>query len=257
MPTATNQGVTLYYESDGDGEPIVFIEDVGYGAWLWSWQAPTLTSRYGYRSIVWDTRGTGRSDAPDGPYTIWDMATDLEAILADLGLRSVHLVGVGMGGMIALAYTVDYVRAGSLTLLGTAATGDDVAVRSQLGDPCESLDAVTSDAFRTGHPDAIEQIIAWRREGDASSRAAEAQAAAVEAFDITDQLYEITEPTRVLHGKADAVVPLRAGQALAEGLPRGELETFENGSHFVFIEQAQLVTDAIADFLESVELSTA
>ncbi|MDY6818389.1 MAG: alpha/beta hydrolase [Halobacteriales archaeon] len=255
MPTATNQGVTLYYESDGDGngEPVVFIEDVGYGAWLWGWQAPTLSSRYGYRTIVWDNRGTGRSDAPEGPYTIETMAADLEAVLSTVGVRSAHLVGAGMGGMIALAYAHEYGRADSLTVLGTAASGEDVAVRAQLGDPRESLEAVTSEEFRAGHPEAIDRIVSWRRADDASPAATEAQATAVENFDITDHLYEITEPAIVLHGTADAVVPLDAGRRLAEGLPRGTIETFENGSHFVFIEQARLVTDAIADFLGSVE----
>ncbi len=81
MPTAHNRDVALYYEADGDGPTVVFINDVGYGAWLWGWHYDAVAGPY--ETVVWDLRGTGRSDAPAGPYDVATLAADLEAVLAD------------------------------------------------------------------------------------------------------------------------------------------------------------------------------
>lgn len=251
MPRASNGSVELYYETAGAGEPVVFVEDIGYGAWLWGWQASAIAGPY--ETIVWDNRGTGRSDVVSGPYTVDDMAGDLEAILADHGVRSAHVVGAGMGGMIALQYALDFSRARSLTLMGTAAAGVEVDVRVQLGDPRESLEAVLSTGFVETHLDAVDRIAEWRRDEDASEPAADAQAAAVEAFDVRDRLFEITVPVLVMHGTADSVAPPEVGQRLANDLPRGRLEQFEDGSHLFFIEQARLATDVLVGFIEGLD----
>ncbi len=75
---------------------------------------------------MWDLRGTGRSDAPAGPYDVGTLAADLEAVLADHGVGSAHLVGAGPGGMVALQYAHQYSRARSLTLYCTAGSGDAI-----------------------------------------------------------------------------------------------------------------------------------
>lgn len=243
VPTATNRGVSLYYEEDGEGDPVVFVSDVGYGAWLWAWQAPAIAGPY--RTIVWDIRGTGRSDAPPGPYTITGMADDLEAVLSDAGVRSAAVVGAGMGGMIGLQHALSSSRAVRLVLMGTAASGAKMDARAMIGEP-DDLSAVLSEAFMADYPEAVEQIVEWRREEDAAPEAAAAHVAAVEGFDVSERLHEITQPALVMHGGEDRVVPVEAGERLAEGLPRGRLERFRDEPHLFFVEQSRLVTDALA-----------
>lgn len=257
MPTATNRGVSLHYGTAGEGETVAFVEDVGYGAWSWGWQHGALAGLY--ESIVWDLRGTGRSDAPPGPYDVETLAADLEAVLADHGVRRVHLVGLGLGGMVALQYALDYGRARTLVLVGTAADGDAIdrtaleAAFAPPGDPTalrESLAAALSAEFRETHPEAVDEIVEWRTDDDADRTGWEAQSAAAEGFDATGRLYEVTIPALVVHGGADRIVPAAAGERLADDLPRGEYRRYEGAGHLVTVERSRPVNDALLGFLE-------
>ncbi|MFB6187857.1 MAG: alpha/beta fold hydrolase, partial [Halobacteriaceae archaeon] len=118
MPYTSRNDVELYYTVDGTGETVVFIEDIGCGNWLWSWQYDGLPGKY--QLVTWDLRGTGKSDRPIRPYTIDDFVLDLEAVLKAAGVPRTHLVGVGLGGLIALEYSYQFSRTRTLTLIGTA-----------------------------------------------------------------------------------------------------------------------------------------
>ena len=250
MPTATNRGVTLHYEAEGEGPCVAFVGDVGYGAWLWGWHYDALL---GFETLVWDLRGTGASDAPPGPYSVRTLAADLEAVLADHGVGSVHLVGAGLGGMVALQYAHRYNRARTLTLYCTAASGDaidadalaDLALETG---PEASLEGAFSEAFRTADPGLLDRITAWRREDDATGDAFAAQAAAMTDFE-SPPLYEVTLPTEVYYGVADPVVPASAAESLGADLPRGTSEAVE-GRHCCYIDHATVVTDRLVSFLD-------
>ncbi|MDS0279193.1 alpha/beta hydrolase [Halomicroarcula sp. S1AR25-4] len=251
MPTATNRGVSLHYETDGDGPTVVFVGDVGYGAWLWGWHYDALAGPY--ETVVWDLRGTGDSDAPAGPYDVPTLAADLEAVLADHGVGSAHLVGAGLGGMIALRYAHEYNRARTLTLYCTAASGDAVdadALRSlslDAGDTA-SLDGAFSPALREADPALVERVTEWRRADDATGEAFAAQAAAATGFE-APPLYEVTQPAEVYYGVEDPVVPVEAAASLADDLPRGTGEAVE-GRHCCYVEHATVLTDRLTAFLD-------
>ncbi|MFC7134656.1 MULTISPECIES: alpha/beta fold hydrolase [Salinibaculum] len=253
MPTATREGVTLHYETDGDGETVAFVSDVGYGAWLWGWQHGAVAGPR--EALVWDLRGTGRSDAPPGPYDVDALAADFEAVLADAGVQRTHVVGAGLGGMVALRYAREYDRARTLTVFGTAASGDAVdgaALRALHPDDGsgldDSLDGAVTPAFREARPDLVEQIREWRREEDAVGAALDAQMAAMTGFE-AGPLYELSLPALVCHGVDDPVVPASAGESLAEDLPRGRYEPVE-GRHLCFVEHSRAVTERLLEQLD-------
>lgn len=259
MPTATRDGVSLYYDTWGSGETVVFIEDIGFGAWLWGWQNDALAGPF--ETLVWDLRGTGRSDAPEGPYTVPELAADLEAVLADHDVRNAHLVGCGLGGMVALDYAQRYSRAETLTLIGTSPGGDEAernldrlddafATRDDEEALASSLKAVLSADFREQEPDAVERIAAWRAEDDADRAAWEAQAAAFESYAPRDPLYETTLPTLVVHGEDDEIVPFSNAEVLDRELPRSELESAPGAGHLVGVERPTGVNDVVIGFLE-------
>ncbi|WP_299262376.1 alpha/beta fold hydrolase [Halorientalis sp.] len=255
MPTATNGDVDLYYETAGAGPTVAFVESAGYGAWCWSWLVDALAGPV--ETLVWDLRGTGRSDAPSGPYDVATLAADLEAVLADHGARTVHLVGAGLGGMVALQHARDHGRAATVALLGTTADGSrvDTAALRGLQAPRDDLDALR-DSLRSafspgvveGHPDAVDRIVGWRAEDDADSTGWAAQRGAMTGFGMPD-CYEVTTPALVVHGRDDAVVPVGAGRDLADGLPRGTFEGVDAG-HLVAVEEPTVVTDALAGHLD-------
>jgi pimeloyl-ACP methyl ester carboxylesterase len=254
MPTASNGDVDLYYETDGEGETVAFVGDVGYGAWQWGWQHAAVAGPY--ESLVLDLRGAGRSDAPPGPYSVGTLATDLVTVLADHDVRKAHLVGAGLGGMVALHAAHSTTRARSLTLLGTAPYGGDLDLEPLYGpagdfDGLErSLEAAFSREFVEAHPDAIQQIVEWRTNEDAGRDAWEAQVAAVRQFDATDYLYEVTTPALVVHGTDDAVWPPTRGRELADGLPRGRFLPVEGAGHLAHVEASRHVNDELLAFLD-------
>jgi pimeloyl-ACP methyl ester carboxylesterase len=266
MPRAENRDVSLYYETAGEGPTVAFVEDAGYGAWLWGWQHAALAGPF--ETLIWDLRGVARSSKPEtGDYSVEAMAADLEAVLSDHGVRSAHVVGAGLGGMVALAYGLGYWRPETLTLFGTAAGGwrtseEGGDVGEDQGDeeprttwaPRDDATALreslaVSERFRREHPDVVEGIVEWRADEDPDREVWDGQTAAMAAFDVRDRLYEIPVPALVVHGTDDRVVPVDAGRRLAEGLPRGGFETVEGAGHLAFVERSRPVNDLLVGFL--------
>jgi len=254
MSTASNDATSLFYHRSGDGEPVVFISEAGLGGWLWGWQHAALAGPY--ETIVWDLRGTGRSDSPPGPYTLETLVADLEAVLTDCGYRSAHVVGCGLGGAIALEAALTTSRVRTLSLCGTASRGSAFALEPIFAPPDDrealavSLEAALSADFREAQPDVCTGIVDWRADGDADRAGWEAQRAALEEFAVTDRLVEITHPARIFHGTADQVVASEAGRTLADGLPRGEFLALEGAGHLAHVERSRTVNDALLGFLE-------
>jgi len=255
VPTTTADGTTLRYDVGGDADrpTVVFVPGVGFGPWLWGWQAPALSGRY--RTVVYAARGTGRSDAA-GPYTVDRFAADLEAVLGAAGVDRAHLVGAGLGGMVALRYAREYGRARSLTLFGAAATGDrvdaDALAALHPDDPTRyraSLSLAFGDRF-LAESGVVDEVVGWRREEDAVGDALAGHREAALAFEAGPR-YEVSLPALVCHGVDDPVVSVAAGEALARDLPRGRFEAVE-GKRCCFVEHSAAVTDAVEGFLEAV-----
>ncbi|WP_200530437.1 alpha/beta hydrolase [Halorubrum sp. LN27] len=258
MPRANNAGVEIRYEVDapdaGDpDEAVVFCGDVGLGAWQFGWQHAALAGPH--TVITPETRGVGRSDAPPGPYAVAELASDVDAVCAAAGVRNAHLVGYGLGGMVALAYALASSRPVSLAVVGTPPAGDAYNPDGVWADPADpaavrgSLNGLLSESFREAHPDVLSRIVEWRLGEDAGRETFEAHRAAVEGFDLSDRLYELTTPTLVVHGAADAACPKAAAEGLAEGLPRGELHSVAGARHLVGVEASAAVNDALVGWL--------
>jgi len=99
MPTFTSNGFSTYYEDTGSGDSIVFICGLSADLQAWRLQVPELSRTH--RVITYDNRGAGRTDAPDEPYTIAQMADDLAALLGHLNVERATIAGWSMGGVIA------------------------------------------------------------------------------------------------------------------------------------------------------------
>lgn len=259
MPTATNRGVELRYERSGSGAAVVFVPTLGYGPWQWSWQFPAVAGPF--EAIAPVLRGTPPSDAPAGPYDVATLADDLEAVLADAGVGRAHLVGFGLGGHVVLEHAASYDRARSLALLGTTPGDPDATPPADVVDGLfaprddrdalrSTLDPVLSTAFRARHEDVLDGVVDWRAEEDATRDGWEAQAPAFEDWERDWPPYEVTEPTLVLHGADDRIVPSTSAEALADQFPDVTVETFDDAGHLVTVERSRPVNDRLLGFLE-------
>lgn len=255
MPTVDADGLAIHYETAGSGETVAFVGDAGFGPWQWSALFEELAGPR--RVLVWDLPGTGRSDPPVNGLDGDRLAAALESVLGSAGADRAHLVGAGLGGMVALRYARQFGRARSLTLLGTADSGERVneaaldALHPESRTPealRDSLSGAFSHAYRT-HGDAIDAIVRWRRDEDARATALEAHLDCLLAFQ-AGPLYDVELPALVCHGVDDHVIPPAAGESLAKDLPDGRFVPVA-GRHLAHVESGPAVADRLDAFLDA------
>src|SRR5579872_3340278 len=129
MAFVVNQGISIYWDEQGAGEPVLLIMGLTYPSDMWHRSRPVLAARF--RTIALDNRGIGRSDVPPGPYPIAVMASDAAAVLDAAGLESAHVFGVSMGGMIAQEFALQYPKRVRSLILGCTTPGGPEAVQAE------------------------------------------------------------------------------------------------------------------------------
>src|SRR4051794_31375343 len=99
MRAVATDGTELYCERTGAGAPVLLVMGLGMNATGWWRTIPVLAERL--EVVAFDNRGSGRSDLPDGPYTMEQLADDAVAVLDGCGIGRAHVYGISLGGMIA------------------------------------------------------------------------------------------------------------------------------------------------------------
>lgn len=118
MPTAMVKNINIYYEVQGEGEPLILVGGMSIGISEYGSLIQGLSQKY--KVIAFDKRGSGRTDKPDIPDSIDMLAEDTEGLLETLGAAPVHVMGISMGRRIATALTLAYPdRVKSLILIST------------------------------------------------------------------------------------------------------------------------------------------
>lgn len=263
MPTVDVNGASLYYELSGDGPPVVLIHGLGSSTHDWSKQVPALAQAY--RVCVLGLRGHGRSARPPGPYSIRLFAEDVAALMHALGLVPAHLVGVSLGGMIAL----------QLALLAGGSVRSLVIVNSGPGLPgpafaqwlvaaqrlllvrilgLRKFGAMLASRLLPEASDDERQAFA-ERWGANDPRAYRAAVKALIGWNVTGRLGEITVPALVVAADHD-YTPLSFKQNFVGELRRGTLTVIENSRHAVPIERPEQFNEVVLRFLESVDEQT-
>jgi pimeloyl-ACP methyl ester carboxylesterase len=263
MPQAKINGVKLYYEVHGQGEPLLMIQGLGHHADFWFLQVPELSKHF--QLIIFDNRGTGRSDKPDEPYSIAGMAADALGLLQELGLDQAHILGASMGGYIAQEIAVEHPeRVKRLVLLCTHYGGPeylqltkglwqeitDVAGLSPEEIYRKGIKYSTTPAFFAEQGEMVEKLVRMRLEHPQPAHAFQRQFAAAAGFQAQDRISRIKAPTLVVAGREDRVVPLQLVEKLAGAIPHAKLQVIDDAAHLLFVEQSGKVNRAIVDFLK-------
>ncbi|HEX6551990.1 MAG TPA: alpha/beta hydrolase [Ktedonobacteraceae bacterium] len=230
MPTAKVNEIQIYYEIHGEGEPLVFIG--GLATDITEFEGIIRELSQNYRVIAFDNRGAGRTDKPDIPYSIEMMADDTAGLLNALGIERANMLGISMGGRIALALAIQHPKLVTrLVLVSTSAKSSKRKWRLRL------LSILTNvPIFRSKYP---QPHYAFLRQRNASR-----------SYDATDWLHEIRMPTLILHGKKDKTTPYKLAEEMHAGIAGSKMIAFNGGHLFFFIRQKQFL-DAVSDFLGS------
>lgn len=264
MPYADVNGQRLYYEdTGGSGAVIVFSHGLLLDGTMFSPQLAALRDRY--RCIVWDQRGHGRTATESlSSFSYYDSANDLAALLAHLDVGRAILVGMSQGGFLGLRFALthpDRVRA--LGLIATQAGVDDAAtVAGYRG----LLDAWIAGKLPDNVATTIEHILfgpdwpgaaAWKTKWRAitTPNLLAPFDALVGRDDISNRISSIRVPTLIIHGDADAAIPLTRAYAMNEAIPNAELVVVAGG-HSVNMTNPDPVNQALNDFLERHHLAS-
>lgn len=232
MPTADVNGISIYYELHGDGYPLLLIGGLGTDVTVLAYAIERLARRY--RVIALDNRGVGRSGMPDAPYTIDLMAADVVALMDRLAIPKAHVMGVSMGGRIALEVAMTHPeRVDGLVLVSTSAAGRG---RVHMSVPMRLLWLLRWLPMLRG---------AYPQPRYAHDR----QRAAVVSYDGTARLGLVRARTLVLHGKSDRTVPLAAARRMRDGIAGSRLEVYRGGHMLFLLSRRDRVLDRAADFL--------
>ena len=264
MPKVPVNGIELYYELDGGGEPVVLIPGFAAGRWIWFKQTDALAHRF--KVVSFDPRGVSGSDKPQGPQTIELLADDVAHLLETIGIESAHIVGASFGGFVAQEFALKYpAMTRRLVLCCTSCGGPNhvapapetlTALASTKG--LNSASRMRANLLLAFNPeylqaeaDEIDHIVNLRATNEVPEHIYLSQLQAAVNFNVESRLAQIGMPTLVVSGDADVIVPVENSRHLAELIPHAKLELVAGGSHTFFIEQAgefnQLVSDFLAD----------
>lgn len=261
MPIIQANGVELFYESIGTGEPLLLIAGFACDHTIWAKVVPALARQF--RVISLDNRGMGQSPASKTPASVRDMAEDAAGVLKALGLGPVHVAGHSMGGMIAQELALahpELVR--SLSLLASFAQTDarGSAIIESWGDMPTKVDPLTMTTallpwmYTNGfysQPGVIDKLIQliMANPYPPSAQTIYDQSRAISASNTTDRLHEITCQTLVVVGTDDILAPVSSSQDLTQGIRGSELIVLEKTGHGLLIETPEMVVRVMLGFL--------
>jgi pimeloyl-ACP methyl ester carboxylesterase len=258
-------GVKIYYEVLGQGDPLVMIQGFGHYSLHWG-QLPYEFSR-NYKVILVDNRGVGRSDKPRTPITIPMMAEDIVRVLDELSIEKANIFGVSMGGIIAQRLAINYSnRVANLILGCTTPSGRHHIMPDSDGQrilydfdylknmtpeqrTMEIFRFFCSEDFIKGHPEAYQYYHRVTLEHPTPTRTFILQADAIQHEDTWDELPQISAHVMIITGTADRIVPYKNSELIRERIPEAELILLEDMRHGFFIEAMDATRIFVDGFL--------
>lgn len=257
MPYA-DVGAKLYYEEHGRGSPLLLLSWILGGVEDWRGYVREYAS-LGYRAIAIDLRGQGRSDKPRGSYGVEEHCRDIEALVSELELRDVSLIGIGYGGAVALLYAARNPDVKSVVAACSACRADKplkarvdrwiMAARFRSGRYLFQAvyPDVYSDSFLESNWSRIEaEAIRYERvDFDAFLELAKS----FRMLDISGELPRIGASALVLAAGEDKLLPVRYSQQIAKLIPTCRLQVLDGVGHLAHIEKPSLFSRVVLEFM--------
>lgn len=248
------------YGRAGDGPPLLLIAGRGAPRTYWAHFAEAVAPQI--RAITFDNREAGEHVPEPAGYTMADLADDAAALLGALDIPRAHVMGISMGGMIALNLALDHpALVDHLVLVSTTAGGWSPRILESFKEPPSPWVADPAERVRTGypdlvapgffdaHPDVLADLARLYSHNRITIDGYVRQNLAIGTHDARDRLGEIAAPTLVIHGDRDPLIPYRQGELLAAAIPGARLLTLPGVGHLSPTERPAEVRGAVLDFL--------
>ena len=249
--------IELYYEISGQGEALVFVHGLGSSSRDWEYQIEYFAADF--KTLVFDLRGHGRSDKPAGPYSMKLLARDTAALIMELKLEPVHLVGVSLGGMLALQLALDEPElVKSLVLVNAVAEVPLKTLKERFEFKFRLMIAsllgmrqlgklLAKRLFPKPAQESLRELFInrWAENDPLSYRAA---LQAVIGWSVTDRLHELDLPLLVVAAEFD-YMPLAAKTAIVDRVKKAELLLVKDSRHGTPVDQPEVFNRAVSDFL--------
>ncbi|MFK4084402.1 alpha/beta fold hydrolase [Kribbella sp. NPDC020789] len=246
------RGRRLDYVRRGRGAPLLLIQGMAGHHEIWGDELlSALAARFDI--VAYDHRGIGRGDRADEPFTVADLADDAAAVIESVGWTDAHVFGISLGGMVAQELVLRHPETVRSIALGCTWAGGPRGVISETSR--RMVDAIATRDVEHGLRTSFEANLS-RRYAAAMPAAREIyrhralsvkvpvpvvlmQWAAAQAHDTTSRLAAVDVPAVILHGTADAGIPVENALRLSEALPAARLELFEGAGHFFWWEDPE------------------
>ena len=259
MKTVDIDGITINYKIEGSGPWVTLSHSLCCDLTMWDELAVALAPTF--TVLRYDTRGHGKTSAPQGAYSFEELRADAVCLLDALDIESTHFVGLSMGGMIgqylalAAPQRVDRLVIANSTSRIPAEAGplwDEriAAVRAQgcAGVAEGTLGRWFTPGFRAARPDLMQRI--GKLIADTPANGYIGCAEAIRHLDITSRIKTIVAPTLVIVGADDPGTPPAMSKVMATTIPGARLELIPSASHLSCIEQPEMFNRLVIDFLK-------
>jgi pimeloyl-ACP methyl ester carboxylesterase len=263
MATVQANGITMNYESQGTGEPLVLIPYLAADQACYAFQVAEYAKRY--RCISVDLRGAGLTDKPEGDYTTELLADDVAAFMDAIGLERAHVWGLSLGAATGMWLAARHPGKVASLSLHSAWHRSDPFLKTVLESwriMAKALDSVTEMVIAGIFPWCFTPELYAAREDYVASLAdfvrgrpmppVDAfmrQSAAVIGHDASAQLANIEAPTLITFGRLDMVTSTRFADPLHGGIRNSELVVFEGCAHAPIYEKVEEFNERTLAFL--------
>jgi 3-oxoadipate enol-lactonase len=257
MPSIRINGIDMYYEEVGKGEPLLFIHGLGSSTRDWELQVPVFSDRY--RVITVDLRGHGQTDKPKTPYSIRQFADDTVQLLDSLDALPAHVVGLSLGGMVAFQIVVDHPdMVKSLTIVNscpemiihTFHEGVEFwrrIVMIQLLGMRRLAAFLCRRLFPEPHQEEV-RCEATERLAANDKRAYINTLHAISGWSVMDRMDRITCPTLLLSGDMD-FLPMPTKEICISRIAQSQLMVIDGSRHVTPVDQPEKFNEALTAFL--------
>ena len=264
MPKVKVNDITINYETQGSGEPLILIPYLAADNACYGFQVAEYSKHFTCISL--DPRGAGETDKPDGKYSTELFADDVAAFMGAIGVETAHVSGLSLGGAIGLWLASKYPdRVKTLSLHSCwpksdpflkAVVGNWQTIAKGLGSvPEMTIQGIFPFCFTpelyAAKPEYIDQIAAFVRSRPEQPVAAFLrQSDAFIAHDALGQLSRITAPTQITFGRQDIVTSTRFVGPFRSGVKNSELVIFEMCAHAPICENVSEFNEKTLAFLK-------